>query len=363
VASPDQAGAARWVYWAVGIAAVGGLLYALKGVLTPVLFAFGLAYLLDPLVDSLEAHRLNRTVAIVVIVALAMIGLGLFALLVVPAVVRDLGELARELPAAARRLFDVAEPWLRDRGIELPASSSEALERIQGDVSSLVPSAMGSIQAVLRLVLGGTASALGSIIGGIMVPIFTFYLLQDFDRIVAAIHEMVPPRLRDSVASSAREVDIVLGQFVRGQLIVMALLALMYAVGYSAVGVKLAIPIAIVAGMLAFIPYVGGGVALLLAVVMALLHWTGWGQLIAIVVVYAVIQVLEGFVITPRVVGDKLGLSPIWVLFALAAGGELFGFMGVMLALPLAAVVKVFVMRGLIQYRRSGVFTGEAVPE
>jgi predicted PurR-regulated permease PerM len=159
------------------------------------------------------------------------------------------------------------------------------------------------------------------------------------------------------------EVDEVLGQFIRGQVTVMVILAVLYAVAYSLIGVRLAVPIGVVAGLLSFIPYLGGAVALGLALLMVALHFTGWTQPILVVVAYAVIQLLEGFVITPRIVGEKLGLSPVWVLFGLMVGGHLFGFMGVMLALPATAVAKVLVVRGVASYKRSSVYREGAVAE
>jgi predicted PurR-regulated permease PerM len=150
----------------------------------------------------------------------------------------------------------------------------------------------------------------------------------------------------------------VLSHFVVGQLTVMAIMGGLYAIGYTLIGVRLAVPIGLLAGFLTFVPYVGSTVALVLGLLMVLVHFTGWGQILAVVSVYLVIQTLDGLVITPRVVGGKLGLSPVWVLFALMAFGQLFGFIGVMLALPASAVIKVFVVEGVSRYRRSGFYTG-----
>jgi len=159
------------------------------------------------------------------------------------------------------------------------------------------------------------------------------------------------------VVDVASEVDMVLGEFVRGQLIVMLLLAILYAVAYALIGVRLALVIGLVAGLLSFIPYVGGAAALGMALLMGLIDWRGPMPLVWVTVAYALIQVLEGFVITPRVVGEKVGLAPIWVLFALMVGAELFGFLGVLLALPAAAVIKIFAVRGIAWYRKSTFFT------
>jgi len=352
----------RWVLGGALVLVVGWLLYALREVLSPVFFAFLIAYMLDPVVDRIETFGVPRAAAITALLLVGFVGVFLGALLVLPALVRDTAELAREVPEAIRHLLNSAVPWLAERGVELPANADEALTLLEGQLSEIAPSAVGPLRAVLGGLLGGTASALAAAAGAVMVPILAFYLLYDFDRIVAAVRELVPHRLRDTVVSLTREVDEVLGQFVRGQVTVMLILAVLYAVAYSLLGVRLAVPIAITAGLLAFIPYVGGAVALGLALLMVALHFQGLGQLVAVVAAYGVIQVLEGFVITPRIVGDKLGLPPLWVLFALMVGGELFGFMGVMLALPASAVIKVFVVHGLARYRGSVLFLASGTP-
>jgi predicted PurR-regulated permease PerM len=344
---------ARWAYgWAVALGCVA-LLYALRGVLTPVLVAFALAYLLDPLVDRLQAWGVPRVAGILLLLVVALSALVLGLLWVAPAIVRDVAALVSELPQAVSRLLENIQPWLAARGIELPRSGNEALSALEQNVQDLVPDAVGLAKSALGLVLGGTASAVGAVIGAVIVPVLAFHLLRDFDDIVAAIVELIPARHRERAVMLGRDVNQVLGQFVRGQLTVMAILAVLYGGGYSLVGVRLAIPIGLIAGLFSFIPYVGSGLSLALALLMTVLHFHGLPQVVLVFVVYASVQVLEGFVITPRIVGEKLGLSSVWVLLALMAGGELFGFLGVMLALPAAAVVKVFAMHGLRRYRTS----------
>ena len=346
-------------WWLLSAVLLGLLVFRLRTVLSPVLLAWLIAYLLDPLVDRLEALRLPRSVGIVVLLTAAFIGFSLFSLIYLPVIVRDIVALGQQLPAALSRLLSLVTKTLVDLGVELPSNLEEAVQSLGDHLPKLAPSALPSVQAVFSAVLGGTASFLGGMAALVMVPIFTFYLLEDFDRIIERIRVLLPSTVRPPVVRMAVEVDTVIGEFLRGQLLVMGLLAALYAVGYALVGVSLAIPIGLVAGLLSFIPYVGGAVALGLGLLMSVLHYQGVGQLFAVAGVYALIQVLEGFVITPRVVGDKLGLAPVWVLFALMVGGELFGLLGIMLALPTAAVIKVFVMHGLARYKRSALFLGQ----
>jgi len=350
----------RWLVALAAIGIVGVGVWALRGVLTPVFFAFLIAYMLDPVVDRLEAMRLPRSVGIVVLLAVTLGALALFVLLAVPGIVRDVAAFATELPAKTKGWMAAVEPWLARAGVEVPHSLGEALERFQVDAQDVAGKAIAPAGAVLQWIVGGTASILGAIAGLLVVPVFAFYLLHDFDRMTAGIRELVPWRMRPFVVDVAREIDQVMGQFIRGQLTVMLILAVLYSIGFSIAGVRLAVLIGIVAGLLAFIPYVGGAVALGLAVLMCLIDWHGPMQLLWVGIVYAVVQVLDGFLITPKIVGNKVGLPAVWVLLALMVGGQIFGFLGVLLAVPAAAVAKIFVMRAVAWYRRSAMYLAGA---
>jgi predicted PurR-regulated permease PerM len=211
---------------------------------------------------------------------------------------------------------------------------------------------------VVKWLLGGTVSALGAIVAALIVPVFAFYLLYDFDVLVAKANDLIPPRYRRRADDFFREVDAVLGQFFRGQFTVMTILAVLYSVGYGAIGVPLALPIGIMAGVLSFIPYVGSVLALATALLMTALDWQGWAQVLWVLGVHAVIQGLEGFVITPKIMGDTVGISAIAVMFALLVGAELLGFTGVLLAVPAAAVTKILLQRIHERYRESEFFAG-----
>lgn len=334
----------------------GWLVFQLRGVVGAVVFAFLIAYLLDPLLDGCESLRIPRSLGAAILLLVVLGALWAFVLLALPGVVQDVVAFARQLPASAERVLAAVRPWLTSLGAPLPATMKELVESLPIDLGSLSGSVFGPVMHAVGWALGGTASVVQAAAAAVLVPVLAFYLLVDFDRIVAAAHELVPPRHRKLVGVLASDVDNVLGQFVRGQLSVMLLLGVLYAAGFGLVGLRLALPVGLVAGLISFIPYVGGAVALGLALLIVLLNWTGWLQLALVVAVYVVIQLLEGFLITPRIVGDRIGLSPLWVLIALMAGGELFGFTGVLLALPMAAVVKVFLIHGLSHYKQSRFF-------
>lgn len=350
--SRDDGTFPRWLWVLALLGVIVGLLYALREVLTPVFFAFLIAYMLDPVVDKFEERNLPRAVGIGVMLTGVLGILALFVIFALPEIVSDTVAFLRELPEVLLRLRDTLEPWFVEHGITLPHDMTEAIERLDLDRDQLAEAAR-PVGAALSWLLGGTVSLLGAIAGLVMIPVFAAYLLHDFDRITAGIRDLVPPRWRPFVVDVAKEVDEVLGAFIRGQFIIMVILGILYATAYGLLGVRLALVIGLVAGFLSFIPYVGGATALGLAVLMCLLDWSGWSQLVGVVVAYTIIQVFEGFVLTPRIVGEKVGLPAVWVLFALMVGGELFGFMGVLLALPAAAVLKVFVLRALAWYRKS----------
>jgi len=263
------------------------------------------------------------------------------------------------LAIALGRLVEYLRPWLASHGVELPPSVDAALANLSSNALSLLRDSLAPMGDVVSAAVGGTMSLIGTLGTLVMVPVFSFYFLHDFDRIMLLWQELLPRTIRTDVVSLAKQVDGVLSQFVRGQLTVMGIMGSLYALGYTLIGVNLAVPIGLLAGILTFVPYVGSTVALVLGLLMVLVHFSGWGQIVAVVSVYLTIQILDGLVITPRVVGGKLGLSVAWVLFALMAFGQLFGFLGVMLALPASAVIKVFVLEGLTRYRRSGFYMGE----
>lgn len=346
----------RIVAWTAAVILFLMLFWALRAVVTPIFFAFLIAYMLDPLVDWFEERKMPRAAGIVVLLVFGITVIAGFLLMVLPGVIRDVADFAGEVPGATRRLLTEWEPVLSSYGISVPHSLSDIFERFGDDAQGVARQAVAPATAVIGWVVGGTASAVAAVIHFFLIPVFSFYLLYDFDRITAAMRDLVPHSRRPLVVKLAGEIDDVLGQFIRGQLLVMLALAVLYAVGYSIVGVRLAIPIAIAAGLVSFIPYVGGSLALILALGMCFFDWQGWDPVIGVLIVYGIVQVLEGFVITPAIVGDKVGLSAVWVLIALLAFGELFGFLGVLLAVPAAAIAKIFVVHGVAHYRKSALF-------
>jgi predicted PurR-regulated permease PerM len=344
----------------------GLLIYWLRHIFTPIFLAFIIAYILDPVVDRLEAWKVPRPLAIVIVLAGTLGIIIVFLALVLPSIIAEMASVIQEIPRQLAALWIRLQPWLEQQGISIPHSTQEWVEHLGTYASDVASSILAPAGNLLSTIMGGTISVIGSVVAALVVLVLGVYLLSAFDRITAEVRELIPWRWRATVISYAEEIDQILSQFVRGQLTVMAILAVLYSGAYALLGVRLAVPIGIAAGMLNFIPYVGGAFALAAGVLMSLLGgWHPW-QLVGVGLAYAVVQTLEGFVITPRVVGKTVGLSEIWVLVALFVGGELFGFLGILLALPTAAVAKIFVSRGVQFYRTTELFLqapAESLPE
>ena len=323
--------------WLIAIALTGWVLYLLAPILTPFVAAALFAYLGDPLADRLERLRLPRSLAVVVVFLLTIALLALLVLLVGPLVQQQVAALVAALPDIARNVEEIWLPKIAplldidsDAGIGMGAFLSRYSE-MAGEWGSML------LTSVSR---GGGALAT-AVISIFLIPILTFYMLRDWDGIVVRIGSLVPESQQPTVFRLARETDEVLGAFLRGQLLVMFALALMYSVGLSLVGVDYAIAIGVVAGLVSFVPYLGLVFGLALASMTVLLQPDPLWPLLGVVATFTIAQGLEGSVLTPKLVGDQIGLHPVIVIFAVAAGGQLFGFFGILLALPAAAVLSV----------------------
>ena len=349
----------KWMLWALAVLSVGAVIYVVQTVFSPLFFAFLMAYLLDPFVDKLEKRGIRRPYGISIILLIAAIVVGGVVFFLVPAIARDIAVFLAHLPERIDAALTRFGPLLGRYGIAVPHKLTDSVARFEGNSRSLANDAWAPVGAFMQWIIGGTASVVGALATLMVVPVFAFYLLSDFDKLLAAIRDLIPVRYRDTVVSVARDIDNVVSQFVRGQVIVMSILAVLYGVAYWIIGIPLALPIGLVAGALAFIPYVGSGTALTLALIMTIIDWQGWGRVLAVIVAYGCIQVAESFVITPLVVGQKVGLSSIWVLLALMVGSSLFGFAGVLLAVPAAAVAKIFIVRLVDSYKQSQFFNAE----
>ena len=346
----------RAAYMAGALLLGGYVVYGLRDVLTPIFLAFLIAYILDPVVDWLEAWHVPRPAGIALVLGGTLGAVGLVLVLVVPGIATEVAGVIQEVPTQLARLWTTTAPWLEQRGIAVPHTTTEWVARLNTLASEVASALLAPAGSVVSSVISGTVSVLGSVAAALVVVVLAVYLLNDFNRITAGVRTLLPGRWREQVIRDARDIDAMLSQFMRGQLTVMALLAVLYSGAYALLGVRLAVPIGLAAGVLNFIPYLGSAFAVAAGVLMSLLDgWHGW-QLVGVVLAYTAIQTLEGFVLTPRIVGKTVGLSEIWVLVALFVGGEIFGFLGVLLAVPAAAVAKIFVTRAVQHYRTTALF-------
>jgi len=346
----------REFYVVLGVVATGYLVYAARSVLTPLFLAFAIAYMLDPVIDRFEAWKIPRPAGIAIVLLVLFGSLATFIALVLPVVASDVATVASELPAKISVLIASAEPWLSAHGIKVPHTTTEWMEKLGANANSLASSMLAPAGGILSAVVAGGFSVVGSVVAALVVPVLSIYLLNDFDRITATVRSHLPRRYRRVITEYAREIDAALSHFLRGQLTVMAIIAVLYGTAYSILGVRLALPIGIISGTLSFIPYLGSAFALSSGLLMSLLGGYHPGQLVGVVIAYAIVQTLEGFVIAPRVMGKSVGLPDMWVLIALFVGGEIFGFLGVLLAVPTAAVIKIFLARAVDIYHESELY-------
>ena len=334
-------------------AGVAVLTYLLRGVVVPLFFAFLLAYALDPFVDWFEARKIPRTVAAPSVMLLIAGLLTMLLFFGIPVFIDQLRSASADLPAQLAGLEARLEPWLwQTFHFKPPHSMSELGFEIRDRLQAQFPDLLSATSAALF----GTLSYVAVVLSALIVPVFALYLLIDFDRIVGRAAQLVPRRVYPQVAEVARQVHRTLGGYVRGQLTANIVLGALYATGLRLVGIKLAVPIGVLTGMLAFMPYIGFSCGLTLATAMALLDWQGPERLLGVLAVMMGVQLLDGMVITPRIVGRSVGLAPLEVLLTMMAAGTLFGFLGVLLAVPLGAVVKILVQRVVKAYLRSNFY-------
>ena len=325
--------------WLIAIALLGWLVYLLAPVLTPFVAAALLAYIGDPLADRLQRLKLPRTLAVVAVFILTFLMLGLLVLLVGPLIRTQVGALLDALPEIVRQFEQV---WLPNVAEMLDIEIGDdvgigAFIARYGDMAGT----WGSKVLVSVSHSGGAVAA--AVLSLFLVPILTFYLLRDWDSIITHLEALIPSEQRDTVVGLAKDTDEVLGAFLRGQILVMLALAVIYSLGLGLVGLKFAIAIGVVSGLVSFVPYLGFVFGIVLASLTVALEPSPLWPLVGVVATFSIAQFIEGSFLTPKLVGDRIGLHPVLIIFAVAAGGQLFGFFGILLALPAAAVLSVLV--------------------
>lgn len=335
---------------------IGVAIYLLAPVLTPFAAAALLAYLGDPLVDRLERLRISRSLAVLLVFFLMAAAATSVLLLLVPMVERQIVTLFDKLPSYLNYVQNAVLPRLEATiGLQLdrldPARLVEILKSHWQQAGGIATTVLGQISTSGLAVLAWLANVL-------VLPVIAFYLLRDWDELVERVRELLPRSIEPTISQLARASNDVLSAFLRGQLSVMLALSGVYSIGLLLVGLDLGLLIGLLAGLVSFIPYLGGIVGIGAGVVAALVQYGDWWHVGLVIAVFGIGQSLEGFLLTPLLVGDKIGLHPVAVIFAIMAGGQLFGFLGVLLALPVAAVGMVLLRYAHEHYVASTLYSG-----
>ena len=344
--------------WAVAFGLLIVLLWLLGGVMLPFIAGLVLAYFLDPVADALERLGLPRLAATLVILICAILILVIALIIIAPVLADQVGRFASDLPNLIRSLvsrFDELAPnWLKE---QLANTGMD----VQGSMAGFAGKAAEWILALLSSIWSGGMALVNLVSLLVVTPIVAFYMLEDWDRMVAKVDSWLPRDHAPTVRALASEIDQAMAGFIRGQGTVCLLLGAFYAIGLSLAGLKFGLAIGLFAGLLTFIPYAGALIGGVLAIGVGLVQfWPDMVSILVIVGVFAVGQFLEGNFLSPKLVGKSIGLHPVWLMFALLAFGYLFGFVGLLLAVPLAAAAGVLVRFGLSQYLASKLYLGEA---
>jgi len=355
-----------WLLLAV-LAGGGWLIYLLAPVITPFAISAVLAYLGDPLADRLEKvsiwrWKLGRTVAVSIVFVLLLSLLTVFLLIIVPLLVEQIRLLVHRLPQWIEWFSDTALPWLASKaGFDFKGFDHTQFSEMLKDYWKEISTAAFK---VVDFISRGGMAVVALLTNLVLIPVVTFYLLRDWDSLIRAVHDLLPRNMEAEISQMASEVDDVLGAFFRGQLMVMVALGLIYSVGLSVVGIEFAVLIGMGAGLLSIVPYLGSIVGVLVAAGAAIFQFHDVFHLLMVLLVFGVGQSAEGMYLTPKLVGDKIGLHPVAVIFAVLAGGQLFGFLGILIALPVAAALNVLVRHLHQKYRKSGLYNTlpDAVP-
>ena len=355
--SPER----KATFWAAAAVAVAAALLVLGDVLLPFIMALAIAYLLDPVADRLEDMGMPRLVATLIILVVTLILIAIALITLVPIIVtqgRGLIETIPENLASLRTFLETrAEGLLGERFPDAQRALNESL-------ASWTKNSGATLLNVFTSVWSSGVALLNVFSLMLITPVVAFYLLNDWDRMTARLDSYIPRAQVSVVRAIASEIDDVISGFIRGQLIVCLLLGIIYAVGLTLIGLKYGLLIGLIAGLTSFIPFVGNAIGLILAGSVALAQfWPEWMPLLGVAAVFVVGQALEGTILSPKIVGDSVKLHPVWLIFALFAFGYLFGFVGLLVAVPLAAAVGVLTRFGLRTYMESPLYTGTATAD
>ncbi|MEE2987920.1 MAG: AI-2E family transporter [Nitrospinota bacterium] len=333
------------------------LLYFSRRVVTPFVVAFALAYLLDPLADKLESFKISRTFSVFLLMGGFFFGCLGAGLLVFPMFRLQAESLIKDLPGYLAVVQEWIRPVLNQVSDLDPEKAQEILNRELIKFGELPLKILTHLTGFLWDSITGLFNIILMIANIVIIPVAMFYLLRDFDQINEKFFNLIPPRNRDKTREVVKDIDQVLAGFVRGQLMVALIMAFFYFVGLYLCGTPMSLFIAILAGLANLVPYLGLILGFVPAATLTFLQTQEWFPVLGVAGVFAVVQAFEGMLITPRVVGENIGLHPVAIMLAVLLGAEFFGFMGVLLAVPVVAVFNILLSRGFVSYKKSSFFT------
>jgi len=342
----------RW-FWLAMFSVSGILLYLLAPILLPFIAGALLAYLGDPLVDRLETYNISRTNSVAIVFVVVLCILLPFFVILIPLLEEQLKVFITKIPNYIHWVGDTFRPMLESVGIAIPKVEIDKLGQTLTQEWSV---AGGLLKNVLTAISKSGIAVMGWVGNLLLIPVITFYLLRDWDRLVAYVRELMPRNIEPKFTELTKESDEMLGAFLRGQVMVMLALSIIYSIGLTIIGVDFALLIGIIAGIISFIPYMGLIVGIAIAAISAIVETQSFIMVGGVVAVFVVAQVFEGFFLTPMLVGDRIGLHPVTVIFAVLAGGQLFGFFGILLALPISAVLAVLLRHAHDSYLESQIY-------
>lgn len=344
------------VFWIGALLTLLLFLWVFSGILLPFIMGMALAYLLDPIADWLERAGMSRFWATITIVILSVVVFSLVGLTVIPLLVSQLADFLDDLPRYASELEALGNRFLDTEIGRYFGSRQE-----EADLNQWASQAAAWLASIVGSVWAGGRAILGAISLIVVTPVVAFYLLYDWDRMLARVDALLPRDHAETIRRLGRDIDEAIAGFIRGQGAVCLILGLFYAVSLTVVGLNFGFLIGSVAGVISFIPYVGSIVGFFLAVGVAVVQfWPDWLWVVAVAGIFAVGQFIEGNILQPRLVGSSIGVHPVWLMFALFAFGSLFGFVGVLLAVPVTAAIGVLVRFAVQRYRESGLYLERA---
>lgn len=352
---PDPA-LVRLLFFVGGLLAIVVVLIVLRRIFLPLFLGLGLAYLFDPVVSWLERHGWSRVWGVAALTLVLLLLLAGVVLYLVPAVGEQVSHLRDQLPRYSERVREQLHPWLERLRARYPVMIEELQTRLVDGVKENWPRLAKSIGAWV----GNAFASLGGfflfLLNLVFVPVFAFYLLVDFPKLKKGVLGLIPVPFRGVIHDRLREVDEAVSSFLRGQLTIALVLAAINSIGLLILGVPLGLLIGLLSGLANMIPYMALVVGLLPAMALCWVEYQSWGRVLAVLAVFSGAQLLEGTVLSPRILGKSVQLHPVWVLLAILVGGSLFGFFGVLLAVPVAAAIHVFTRHWLTAYRQSRLY-------